>query len=240
MYVVFCFVAYGKITGFISAIDYNDIIAQNGFDSNVLPISMEFVIVGVSFMGMVFNLITAWWLYTNRGFWSWVICSVIGFCVICAIAGPIFGVSPILSLFGACCGFMLLMGWVFGLTYIQFCVIGNIWVPVVSVIVAAGVMLYAVLSNKKVSLAGKAAIILWGGVQILLSLIFCVHYALPMKDAFYLCVHDLMQLAKVCHTTYEIVNLVIYVLGVVFVLASDIIVTRKYIITSANKKYGLR
>lgn len=39
----------------------------------------------------------------------------------------------------------------------------------------------------------------------------CHHYAMPLADAYDLCVHELAMLARHCGTTYNIVNYIIFI-----------------------------
>ncbi len=230
-YCFFCLVAFGKVEGFIPSSPIKEMVNQNGFDLRRLPIPIEDMIEYASAFGTLFNLVTTLWIFKRWGFWKWCICSATGFCVICAAAGPVFEMSPLYSLFGGCCAFMLLVGWVFGLTYIQFCVIGNIWIPIIAALTSALTLLYVTFLNKKTSGLTKYSIILWVMCQCTASFIIGIHYALPMKDAFFLCVSDLKQLAQICHTTYAVVNLVIYVFGIVVVISANISLIRKSLLS---------
>jgi hypothetical protein len=50
-------------------------------------------------------------------------------------------------------------------------------------------------------------------------------YHLPFDAAFNLCVDDLKRLAWKWHTTYEVVNLLIFVLFYLFILALNVFVS---------------
>lgn len=221
LFSLFCCGVFGKIIGFIPAAPINQIVNQSGFDDVNLPISIGSAVGLACGLGTAFNLLTALWIYKDWSFWRWVVFSIVGFCIACSVAGSFFGIPPLEALFGGCCGFMLLVGWVFGLTYIEFCVIGNIWIPIIAIIASVSVMIYAGRSNRLV--------ILWGVFLIIGAVVISVHYALPMHEAFFLCVADLKWLAAQVHTTYVIVNLVIYVCLIVALLAVNIGITRKYL-----------
>jgi hypothetical protein len=51
------------------------------------------------------------------------------------------------------------------------------------------------------------------------------HYRLPYDAAFDLCVDDLKRIAVKWHTTYEVVNLLIFVLFYLFILALNVFVS---------------
>lgn len=135
--------------------------------------------------------------------------------------------------YGRCTGFLpgvAIVGWAFGLTYVQFCVIGNIWVPCTAVIAASGYLVYAAVSRfGALSAAQKAVRVLAVGaaaVQIVAMVMLLRHYAGTFDYAFYECVRDLKMIAAMFGTTYIIVNIVIYVLLGVILLALDIIAAR--------------
>lgn len=123
--------------------------------------------------------------------------------------------------FNLCVGFLMLLGKVSGLTYMQISVVFNLWVQGIALVLSA--ILPAVLS----------LYMLCSGFSVMKLLLFCllvVHvliyvwafylmlkrYHLPFNHAFVRCVHDLRELAKYFHTTYEMVNLLIFVVAFLF------------------------
>ena len=54
----------------------------------------------------------------------------------------------------------------------------------------------------------------------------CQHYAMPMNDAFDLCYSELIQLAKDCHTTYNNVNYVIFILLFLVITIGNILLVK--------------
>ena len=123
--------------------------------------------------------------------------------------------------FKICVGFLMLLGKVCGLTYMQISVVFNLWgqgmALVLSAILPAVLSLYMLCSDFSV-------------MKLLLFCILVVHvliyvwafylmlkrYHLPFNHAFVRCVHDLRELAKNFHTTYEMVNLLIFVVAFLF------------------------
>ena len=196
VYAALCFVAYGKLAGLIPCVQIMEIINQKGYDTSVLPLSVEKLLDLLLAGGILFNILTAVWFFLRWGFWKWCLTVAAVFCISSAAMGPLLlNMSPLYSLFGACCGIMAGVGWILGLTYVEFCVIGNIWVPCAAMMFASAYLIYASLRN----------------------------YAGTMQEAFYRCVRDLRMLAQIFHTTYEAVNIFIYVFLGVAILAFDII-----------------
>ena len=119
--------------------------------------------------------------------------------------------------FGLCVLFLLLLGKILGLTYKQISVVFNLWLQgailALSGLAPFGVAIYKLIESFSVS---------WMIITIILAC-YCLvylyaflrmlqHYHLPFGDAFDLCVRDLKWYAKKWHTTYYIVNLLIFVL----------------------------
>lgn len=126
--------------------------------------------------------------------------------------------------FVICVVFLNLLGKLFGLTYKQISVVFNLWLQGVALVLSA--ILPAVLS----------VCLLCSGFSVWRLLLVCFlvvyallhvwaflrmirHYHLPFNDAFDLCVDDLKELAGRWHTTYQIVNLLIFVIAFLFLLA---------------------
>ena len=119
--------------------------------------------------------------------------------------------------FGACCGILYLTGKYLGFTYKEICVIVNIYLE-------AGLCLLSALWVSWTAIKGfihrkalgpsilMATGIVYGLAYIGVFLWLCQHYAMPLNDAFDLCYHELIQLAVDYHTTYNIVNYVIFIL----------------------------
>lgn len=117
--------------------------------------------------------------------------------------------------FGLCVLFLLLLGKLFGLTYKQISVVFNLWVQgavlALSGIAPFGVAVYKFIESFSVSWMILTIILAcYGLVYLYAFLKMLQHYHLPFNDAFDLCVRDLKWIAKKWHTTYYIVNLLIY------------------------------
>ncbi len=231
IYAMFCMVAWGKIAGFIPTGDVQV------YGASMFPTGVPTMLSIAAIFGTAFNCFTAVWVYRNGSFWRWCLISAAAFCVVCAGAGPVFGVSPLYSLFGGCCAFMSITGWVMGLTYTEICVIGNIWIPAASLLATAGYLICVSLRKRGSCLAALRIFpVVFGIAQIFVVLWFLCRYALSFKDAFQKTVDDLNYIASVFHTTYEAVNIVVWVFVIVILLAANVLLTRRLARTKAAKQ----
>ena len=119
--------------------------------------------------------------------------------------------------FGLCVLFLLLLGKILGLTYKQISVVFNLWLQgailALSGLAPFGVAFYKFIESFSVSWMILTIILAcYGLVYLYAFLKMLQHYHLPFDDAFDLCVRDLKWYAKKWHTTYYIVNLLIFVL----------------------------
>jgi nitrate/nitrite transporter NarK len=131
--------------------------------------------------------------------------------------------------FGLCVLFLLLLGKLFGLTYKQISVVFNLWVQgavlALSGIAPFGVAVYKFIESFSVSWMILTIILAcYGLVYLYAFLKMLQHYHLPFNDAFDLCVRDLKWIAKKWHTTYYIVNLLIFVLFYLILLGFNIFI----------------
>ena len=119
--------------------------------------------------------------------------------------------------FGLCVLFLRLLGKLFGLTYKQISVVFNLWVQGVvlalSGLTPAGVTIYKIWESFSVNrLLLIIFFALYGLVYVYGFIRMLKHYHLPFDYAFDLCVDDLNWVAKKWHTTYQMVNIVIFVI----------------------------
>lgn len=132
--------------------------------------------------------------------------------------------------FMLCAGFLLLLGKSLGLSYKQISVIFNLYLQ--GGLLAMSGMLPLVASVW--FLVEHASCIGW--LILLLSLFYASiyvvgfvgllqHYHLPMNYAFDLCVNDLERVAYKWHISYHAVNLVIFILWWVTVVAMNLFVS---------------
>ena len=118
--------------------------------------------------------------------------------------------------FIACVYFLMGLGSIFGLTYKKISVIFNLWLQG-TVLMLSGVAPVAACMWKLATvgspiwLAAAIPLLAYAGIHVWGFRLLLRHYRLPYDSAFQLCVKDLEHLAHRWHTTYEIVNLIIFV-----------------------------
>ena len=129
-----------------------------------------------------------------------------------------FGSSLVGCFFLECCGVMAYFAWLLGLTYQEFCVIGNIYMQ-------GAICLLAALAPLLLCIRTKQAPWKWliSGGNALLHLViislFFGHYWMPLVRAFDLCVQDLNRLGALFGSSYVMVNIIIFVILFVVDLA---------------------
>jgi hypothetical protein len=129
--------------------------------------------------------------------------------------------------FGVCVLFLLLLGKLFGLTYKQISVVFNLWVQgavlALSGLAPFGIAVYKMIGSFSMWwLALSAVLLIYGIAYVYAFTQMLQHYHLPFNDAFYFCVRDLRWLAMKWHTTYQMVNLLIFVLFYLILLGLNI------------------
>ncbi len=132
--------------------------------------------------------------------------------------------------FGLCVLFLLLLGKLFGLTYKQISVVFSLWVEgavlALSGLAPFGIAVYKMMESFSMWwLLLSAALLIYGIAYVYSFVKMLQHYHLPFNDAFDLCVRDLQWLAKKWHTTYQIVNLLIFVLFYLILLGLNILIS---------------
>ncbi len=131
--------------------------------------------------------------------------------------------------FGLCVLFLLLLGKLVGLTYKQISVVFNLWVQgavlALSGIAPFGVIVYKMLESFSIGWLFLSIIFaIYGMVYVYAFVRMLKHYHLPFNDSFDLCVRDLQWLAKRWHTTYQMVNLLIFVLFYLILLGLNVLI----------------
>ena len=119
-------------------------------------------------------------------------------------------------LFMVCCGVMRLLGNILGLTYKEVCVIGNIYLQ--GVLWAASSLLpmiaaiVAVIKKREIGrIVTLGTSMLYSAAHWIIFALLCWRYAPPLAPAFDRCVDDLYASARVFGTTYEVVNIIFFV-----------------------------
>lgn len=131
--------------------------------------------------------------------------------------------------FGLCVLFLLLLGKFFGLTYKQISVVFNLWVQgavlALSGLAPFGVGVYKMLESFSIGWLLLTILLgCYGMVYVYTFIKMLQHYRLPFNAAFDLCVNDLQRLARKWHTTYQMVNLLIFILFYLLLLALNIFI----------------
>lgn len=234
VYSVFCLMAFiksigvtpGQVFAQVMGQPHEPVILHPDIDMNSFSLYMTLTFCG----GILVNVVTSIWVWLRGGLWKWCLTMAAAFCVVGACVGLLGGVSPIRSLFLFCCAFMAAVGWVLGLSYVEFCVIGNIWVPCAAFICTAVFLICASWRCLRACGGGVRILsvvsILIGLLTIVGSVMLLCHYAGTMQEAFNRCVGDLYSLSDMFGPSYQAVNLIIYVVGGVALLAYNIAVGR--------------
>ena len=131
--------------------------------------------------------------------------------------------------FGLCVLFLLLLGKLFGLTYKQISVVFNLWVQgavlALSGLAPFGIIVYKMSESFSMGwLALSVVFALYGIAHVYGFIKMLKHYHLPFDAAFELCVDDLKKIAVKWHTTYEMVNLIIFILLYLILLCMNVLV----------------
>ena len=132
-------------------------------------------------------------------------------------------------LFDICCKIMSGLGNLLGLSYKEICVIGNIYLQGGIWILLAWIPTIVLMRHKQTSLIKKQYFILalgYGLIHTILFIIFCERYSFPITDGFDVCVMDLRQIAKSNHTTYQAVNIYIFVIGWMLSIGWNVLITK--------------
>jgi hypothetical protein len=132
--------------------------------------------------------------------------------------------------FGLCVLFLLLLGKLFGLTYKQISVVFNLWlqgaVLLLSGLAPATAAFYRLAEDRSWQwLVAAIPTLMYGVAYIYGFAKMLAHYHLPFDDAFDVCVEDLQVLAIRWKTTYQIVNLVIFVLFFLILIGLNVLIT---------------
>lgn len=132
------------------------------------------------------------------------------------------------EIFSLCCQIMATGAHLLGLTYKEFCVLGNIYLQSLVLVLSAFAISYVAWKKVKEKKSGVRVLtftvsILYSVVHLAVFFIICKHYAMPLEDAFDLCVDELKYFGKVFyHVGYVGANLVIFVIGWLLVFLFNI------------------
>ena len=132
--------------------------------------------------------------------------------------------------FAICVGFLMLLGKLCGLTYKQISMVFNLWLQGAVLVMSATLpfVLSVILICNGFTIPRFLLIIFL--VIYVLAYIWAFmrmihHYHLPFDRAFDRCVHDLQVLARKWHTSYQVVNLLLFVGAFLILLALNLCVS---------------
>lgn len=69
VYVLFCVMVYGRCTGLLPGVAIEDVFIQRGLDTGVIVELANIAIALALAGGILFNLVTAAWIWLRLGFW---------------------------------------------------------------------------------------------------------------------------------------------------------------------------
>lgn len=224
-YCIVLMLAAMRFCGYLPAVD--DRLTNNalGYTKNYLGDNLQVLLSTIIVVVNAFVACSIWWRMPLRWFVAIV---VAGFLLLGCAMSLFTSTSPLVTLFGSCCAFMAAVGYALGLTYKEFCVIGNNYVQ--AGLVAASALWLVVESWLVVKrhpsfaswlAAALSSLLLWAYSKVFW--VICTTYPLPLEAAFDQCVKDLYHLADIWHTTYYHVNIIVYVVGFVGAIGSNML-----------------
>jgi len=135
------------------------------------------------------------------------------------------------KLFALCVEFLLWLGKTTGFTYVEISVIFNLWIQGALLLASSALPLIVTLvkfhGDKKMNIAEfviPTAIFLFylSGFMWMM-----VHYHGTMNQIFQRCVQDLVDLAAKWHTTYNMVNIIIFIIGWLVCVSGNLLIAHK-------------
>lgn len=140
------------------------------------------------------------------------------------------GLSFYMVFFDLCCGIMAAGAYALGLTYKEFCVIGNIYVQGLILVLSALSIFFTMVKNvrKKQSTLRIAMLIVtavYASLYVIGFVLICRHYAMPLEEAFNLCVQELKSFGQSFYNVgYIGANIIIFVVGWLFLLILNVLI----------------
>ncbi|MCQ2209827.1 MAG: hypothetical protein MJZ34_06000 [Paludibacteraceae bacterium] len=131
-------------------------------------------------------------------------------------------------LFQMCVNFLGRLGKTTGLTYAEISVVFNLWVQGGLLVISALIPFVLALVRYCNNTAYFTDVVLTVALLLIYSIIYCwvfVHYGTSTKYAFDLCVNDLLHLAKLWHTSYYMVNIIIFIIGWLAAFGVNVFIT---------------
>lgn len=186
--------------------------------------SYAFLIEGLLIDGFLFLMIRK---LNKSNAWKWIVFMMFFSLLIITIMATgishFSGYSFEKSFFFSCCGSLGFTGAAWGLGYKEICVIGNIYIQL-TIFLASFIWLECVIWNRYSNKGdlGNTMLLILGSFYTLGALIFSgwviYHYAMPLTEAYDLCLNELIALSKKFHITYNEVNYIIFIYGFLFII----------------------
>lgn len=176
----------------------------------------------------LFHVFTACAIGVRMSLGKYILSVTICFIFLSIASAIIFKSSIIYSLFVCCCGIMAAVAYALGLTYKEFCVIGNIYVQCAVLMWSGLYLLYVVIKMllKKYNIYNIAICIVAVLHNITLDYIvcwLCVRYKAPLEPAFDICYRDLNFIATHFGSTYMMVNIVLFIIVFLAIVILNIV-----------------
>ena len=166
--------------------------------------------------------------------WKWtgrtLIAVVLLLTIISVAISLLGGLSFYMVFFDLCCGIMAAGAYALGLTYKEFCVIGNIYVQGLILVLSALSILYTmvkIIRKRKSTLRIVMLIVtsVYASLYVIGFVLICRHYAMPPEEAFNLCVHELQSFGQSFYGVgYVGANIIIFVVGWMFLLTLNVLI----------------
>ena len=144
-------------------------------------------------------------------------------------------------LFDICCKIMSGLGSLLGLSYKEICVIGNIHIQGGIWLLSAMIPIIVLMLRKQTSLIKKSYLMLaigYGFIHSILFIMFCGRYSFPIIEGFDVCVKDLQHIAENYSTTYQAVNIYIFVVGWMLSVGGNIMITKLLLQDKIKSSFG--
>ena len=144
-------------------------------------------------------------------------------------------------LFDICCKIMSGLGSLLGLSYKEICVIGNIHIQGGIWLLSAMIPIIVLMLRKQTSLIKKSYLMLaigYGFIHSILFIMFCGRYSFPIIEGFDVCVKDLQHIAENYSTTYQAVNIYIFVVGWLLSVGWNIMITKLLLKDKIKSSFG--
>ncbi len=223
-YCTIYFMGFARYIGFLPKVDSRLTSQAITYMHTYLQNSVYPIICVLLIALNVFIACSIWWHMRLKYF---IIVIVASFLIAGCLISTFTNYSPLITLFGTCCAFMAAVGYAIGLTYEEFCVIGNNYLQALLVLLLSIWLCIIAWRNYKqkpsvINLTSSLASSFLVFLYLLMFFSVCQAYPPPLEHAFHVCVKDLYRLADCLHTTYYHVNILIYIIAFITSIATNL------------------